>query len=126
MTNTPQLQDRNAIIYGAGGALGAGVARAFAREGATVHLVGRTRGPLEAVAADIAGAGGTAHVAVLDALDEAAVAAHADAVAADHGSIDVSFNLITRGDVQGVPVVDLTAADLTRAVTNGLVSSLVT
>jgi NAD(P)-dependent dehydrogenase (short-subunit alcohol dehydrogenase family) len=126
MTTTPLLQNRNAIIYGAGGSLGGGVARAFAREGATVHLTGRTRGPLDAVAAAIAAAGGTAHVTVLDALDEAAVDAHADAVAAEAGGIDVSFNLISRGDVQGIPLVAMGTADLTRAVAHGLTSSFLT
>jgi NADP-dependent 3-hydroxy acid dehydrogenase YdfG len=36
------LQDNNAVIYGAGGAIGGAVARAFAREGARVFLAGRT------------------------------------------------------------------------------------
>jgi NAD(P)-dependent dehydrogenase (short-subunit alcohol dehydrogenase family) len=120
------LNDKTAIIYGAGGGIGGGVAATFAREGARVHLVGRTREPLEAVAAEIADAGGSAEVAVLDALDERAVDEHADAVAAREGRIDVSFNLITRGDVQGIPLVDMTWDDLQRAVTTGLQASFVT
>jgi 3-oxoacyl-[acyl-carrier protein] reductase len=36
------LEDKNAMIYGAGGAIGGAVGRAFAREGATVFLAGRT------------------------------------------------------------------------------------
>ncbi|NUS14526.1 MAG: SDR family NAD(P)-dependent oxidoreductase, partial [Streptomyces sp.] len=66
------LTDKTAIIYGAGGSIGGAVARAFAAEGARVHLVGRTRKTLEAVAADIK----DAEVAVVDALDEAAVEEH--------------------------------------------------
>jgi len=62
-----QLQDRNTIIYGAAGSIGSAVARTFAREGATVHLVGRTRGSLQALADEIAASGGAAEVAVLDA-----------------------------------------------------------
>jgi NAD(P)-dependent dehydrogenase (short-subunit alcohol dehydrogenase family) len=61
---TTLLTDKHAIIYGGGGSLGGGIARTFAREGATVHLAGRTREPLERVAADIAAAGGRAEVAV--------------------------------------------------------------
>jgi len=114
------LENNNAIIYGAGGGIGGGVARTFAREGARVFLAGRTRKPLEAVAADIAANGGSAEVAELDALDEQAVDEHARAVASRAGSIDVSFNLITRGDVQGVPLIDIPAADFARAVTTGL------
>jgi len=36
------LQNKNAVIYGGGGAIGGAVARAFAREGARVFLAGRT------------------------------------------------------------------------------------
>jgi hypothetical protein len=43
----------------------------LAREGAAVFLAGRAREPLEAVAADLAPAGGSAAVAGLDALDAA-------------------------------------------------------
>ena len=117
------LENKNAVVYGGGGGLGGGVARTFAREGARVFLVGRTREPLEAVAADVTAAGGSAEVAVVDVLDEQAVADHAAAVVAQAGSIDVSFNLVTRGDVQGTPLVDMTADDLTRAVTTGLLAN---
>ena len=47
------LENKNAIIYGAGGAIGGAVARAFAREGARVFLSGRKAAPVEAVATDI-------------------------------------------------------------------------
>jgi 3-oxoacyl-[acyl-carrier protein] reductase len=93
------LEAKNAVIYGGGGSIGGAVARAFAREGARVFLTGRTRDKLEAVAADIQSAGGMAQIARLDALDEAAVDAHADSVAADAGRIDISFSLISHGDV---------------------------
>jgi NAD(P)-dependent dehydrogenase (short-subunit alcohol dehydrogenase family) len=120
------LKNKNAIIYGAGGGIGGGVARTFAREGATVFLVGRTREKLDALAKDITSAGGSAEVAVVDALDEQAVDAHVRAVAAQAGSVDVSFNLITRGDVQGTPLVDMTTDDLLRAVVTGLQSNFIT
>jgi NAD(P)-dependent dehydrogenase (short-subunit alcohol dehydrogenase family) len=35
------LENKNAVVYGAGGKIGAAVARAFAREGASVFLAGR-------------------------------------------------------------------------------------
>ena len=120
------LENKNAIIYGAGGGIGGGVARTFAREGARVFLAGRTRRPLETVAADIAANGGSADVAEVDALDERAVDEHARDVAWRAGSIDVSFNLISRGDVQGIPLVDMAAADFARAVTTGLTSQFLT
>jgi hypothetical protein len=57
----------------------------------------------------------SSEVAVLDALDESAVDAHAQAVTAKAGGIDVSLNLVNRGDVQGTPLIDMTAADLSGA-----------
>jgi NAD(P)-dependent dehydrogenase (short-subunit alcohol dehydrogenase family) len=47
------LENKNTIIYGGGGSIGGSVARTFAREGAHVFLAGRTRKPLDVVAADI-------------------------------------------------------------------------
>jgi NAD(P)-dependent dehydrogenase (short-subunit alcohol dehydrogenase family) len=120
------LKDKNAVIYGAGGSIGGAVAKEFAREGARVFLAGRTRNPLEAVAADISSAGGSAEVAILDALDEEAVDEHARAMDSEAGSIDVSFNLITRGDVQGIPLIEMKTDDLLHAVLNGLRSNFIT
>jgi NAD(P)-dependent dehydrogenase (short-subunit alcohol dehydrogenase family) len=120
---TPLLQDKNTIVYGGGGSIGGGVARTFAREGARVFLAGRTREPLEAVAADIAQGGGSAEVAVLDVLDGQAVDEHARAVASGAGSIDATFLAINRGDAQGTPLIDMTDDDLTRAVTTGLLAT---
>jgi NAD(P)-dependent dehydrogenase (short-subunit alcohol dehydrogenase family) len=115
------LTSKHAIIYGAAGSLGSAVARTFAREGARVFLAGRTREPLERLAAELGGA----HVAVLDALDEAAVDAHAAEVAAQ-GGIDVAFNLIGRGDVQGVPLVDLGTDRYLEAIVTGARTAFLT
>jgi NAD(P)-dependent dehydrogenase (short-subunit alcohol dehydrogenase family) len=96
------------------------VALTFAREGARVYLAGRTREKLEAAAEQVRAAGGFAEAAVLDALDERAVEEHARTVASQAGSIDISFNLISRGDVQGIPLIDMSPEDLTGAVVTGL------
>jgi 3-oxoacyl-[acyl-carrier protein] reductase len=113
------LEGRNAVIYGGGGAIGGAVARAFAREGARVFLAGRTLAGLEAVAADIRDAGGTADTAEVDALDERAVDAHADAVASRAGGIDVCMNVISHGDVQGTPFVEMAVEDYLRPASAG-------
>jgi len=123
---TQLLEHKIAIIYGAGGGIGGSVARTFAREGASVFLAGRTRERLEAVAKDIRAAGGSAEVAVVDALDERAVDEHVRKVAAEAGSVDVSFNLIARGDVQGVPLVDMATEDFLRAITTGVTANFIT
>ena len=120
------LEGKNAIIYGGGGGIGGGVARTFAREGARVFLVGRTRDAVDVVAKDIVASGGTAEAAVLDALDERAVDEHVRGVVSAAGSVDVSFNLVSRGDAQGTPLVEMATEDLLRAVVTGLRSSFVT
>lgn len=120
------LDNKNAVIYGAGGAIGGAVAREFAREGARVFLAGRTREPLETVAGEIEANGGTAEVAVLDALDEKAVEEHVGDVFSRAGSIDVSFNLATRGDVQGIPLVEMTTEDFVRPITTGVTATFIT
>jgi 3-oxoacyl-[acyl-carrier protein] reductase len=81
------LTNKTAVIYGAGGAIGGAVARAFAREGASVFLAGRTLASVDAVAKDIAAAGGQAETAQVDALDERAVEQHATAVAGKAGAL---------------------------------------
>jgi 3-oxoacyl-[acyl-carrier protein] reductase len=110
------LEGRNAVIYGGGGSIGGAVARAFAREGAMVHLAGRTQSKLDAAAEAIRAAGGRAETAQLDALDEAAVDAHADRIAGEHGSLDISLCVISQQDVQGTPLVEMAVDDVMRPV----------
>ncbi|HEX9369487.1 MAG TPA: SDR family NAD(P)-dependent oxidoreductase, partial [Roseiflexaceae bacterium] len=110
------LENKNAIIYGAGGAIGGAVARAFAREGAKVHLAGHTLASLEKVAEEIRSAGGVAEAMQVDALDETAVDEHADTVAASAGGIDISFNLISYGDTQGTALAEMSVEDFERPV----------
>src|ERR671912_1864179 len=73
------LDNKNAIIYGAGGSIGGAVAKE-----------------------------------------------HARAVASRGGSIDVSFNLVSRGDVQGIPLVKMTTDDFVWPVTTGLTTTFIT
>src|SRR5688572_6603502 len=123
---TMLLDGKQAVVYGGAGAIGGAVARAFAREGATVHLAGRTLGRLDEVAAQIRRDGGSAETAVVDALDGAAVDRHADAVAAEAGSLDISFNLISFGDVHGTPLAEMPLEDFERPVVNAVRSTFLT
>lgn len=109
------LTDKVAVVYGAGGSIGGAVARAFAREGARVHLAGRTLATLDEVAAGIRADGGTAETAVVDALDEAEVDAFTDSVARRSGGIDVSFNVIGVQDVQK-PLAELSVVEFLRPI----------
>jgi 3-oxoacyl-[acyl-carrier protein] reductase len=94
MSSSPLLQDKHAVVFGAGGSVGAAVAREFAAEGAEVFLAGRTKQNVEDVARQIAAAGGRAHAAVIDALDGAAVDEYIDDIAGKSESIDIVFNAI--------------------------------
>jgi NAD(P)-dependent dehydrogenase (short-subunit alcohol dehydrogenase family) len=113
------LPGKTALVYGAGGAVGSAVARAYAREGAHVHLLGRTRASLDETARRVRAAGGTADVTTLDVLDQDAVDQHAGAVAAS-GGIDICFNATANDDLQGVPLLDLDFADFLRPVTKAI------
>ncbi|HEY7621892.1 MAG TPA: SDR family oxidoreductase [Solirubrobacteraceae bacterium] len=120
------LEGKKAVIYGGGGAIGGAVARTFAREGARVFLAGRTLQKLERVAADIRGAGGAADVAQVDALDARMVDEHADAVVAAAGSLDISFNLIGHGVVQGTPMAEMDVEDYVQPVATAVRTLFVT
>lgn len=120
------LEGKNAVIYGGGGAIGGAVAETFAREGAQVFLAGRTAEKLEAVAERIRAAGGSPQIAQLDALDEQAVDQHADDMAASAGGIDISFNLISHGDVQGTPMAEMRLEDYLTPVQTAVRSTFLT
>jgi NAD(P)-dependent dehydrogenase (short-subunit alcohol dehydrogenase family) len=107
------LENKNAVVYGAGGAVGSTVARAFAKEGARLFLAGRTLGKVQAVAREIIAAGGFAEAAEVDALDEGAIEKHASEIAKS-GHIDISFNaigipaaLVAEKGMQGLPLAQL-------------------
>jgi len=114
------LENKNAVVYGGGGTIGGAVARAFAREGATVHLAGRTVSTLQRVADDIRAAGGKVEVAQVDAFEADQVDEHADSVAAGGGSLDVSFNIISHPDHMGSPAVRMSYEDFEEPVTRRL------
>jgi len=120
------LENKNAVIYGAGGAIGGAVARAFAREGARVVLAGRTPSSLDAVAGEIAAAGGTAETAQLDALDRETVNEHAAALVKQAGRIDISLNAISIREVQGVPLLEMSLEDFSSPVMTGTTAHFVT
>jgi NAD(P)-dependent dehydrogenase (short-subunit alcohol dehydrogenase family) len=103
------LTNKNAVIYGAGGAIGGAIARAFAREGARVFLTGRNLSKVDAVTKEIMAAGGKAESAQVDALDEQAVDRHLQSVIDMAGRIDISFNAvgIPQTKIQGVPLIEL-------------------
>ena len=114
------LAGKNAVVYGAAGAMGSAVARAFAREGARVFAVGRTSEAVEALASEINAAGGHALAARVDALDRASVEKHLADMVRLHGSVDVSFNLIGLGGRQGDPLTAMNVDSFSEAIVTAM------
>lgn len=100
-----RLADKVAVVHGAGGAVGAAIARRFARDGATVFLAGRSAPRLEPLKSELGAA-----VAVVDAMDEAEVEAHTRHVVQTAGRIDIVINAMNPEPTQGVALIDLDAA----------------
>jgi len=111
------LQNKNAVIYGAGGSLGGAVARALAAAGARVFLTGRNLISVQKVADEIIAGGGLAEVAEVDGFDEKAINSHINSIALKAGTVDISFNAVGVKVVQSIPLVDLPVDDFVRPVT---------
>jgi 3-oxoacyl-[acyl-carrier protein] reductase len=94
MSSSTILKGKHAVVFGAGGSVGAAVAKEFAAEGAEVFLAGRTKSSVEAVAQQITRSGGRAHAHAIDALDDATVNEYMDGVVKEAGSIDIVFNAV--------------------------------
>jgi NAD(P)-dependent dehydrogenase (short-subunit alcohol dehydrogenase family) len=125
LKDRPLLEGQVALIYGAGGPIGGTVARAYAREGAVVHLAGRTVTTLDRVADEIRAAGGVAETARVDALDKHDVDRFVDDVAERTGRIDITFNAISYSDVQR-PLTELSADEFMRPIHNAMRSHFLT
>lgn len=119
------LEQKVAVIYGAGGPIGGAMAQAFAREGARVYLAGRTKATLDRVADAIRARGGVADTAVVDATDEQAVDAYVDAVVMQAGQVDISCNVIGYGDVQE-PLVAIAVDDFARPIATAVRAQFLT
>jgi NAD(P)-dependent dehydrogenase (short-subunit alcohol dehydrogenase family) len=112
------LQNKVAVIYGAGGAIGGAVARTFAGEGARLFLAGRQKASVEAAAMGVVAAGGSAEAATVDALDEQAVDRHLQSVIDKTGRVDIAFNAvgIPGTTILGVPLVELDVEQFSRPI----------
>jgi 3-oxoacyl-[acyl-carrier protein] reductase len=86
------LAGKTALVTGASQGIGRACALELARNGAVVALAARNLDKLEAVAAEIAAAGGTAKAYALDVSSEESIKAGAKAVLADHGTVHILVN----------------------------------
>lgn len=110
------LENKNAVLFAAGGSVGGAIARALAKAGATVFLSNHHIGSVQKLANQIIADGGKAEAAELDALNEKEVNNYIHEVAKNAGSIDIAMNLIKTEDLQGIPLVDLSFEDFIRPI----------
>jgi len=105
-----QLKNKTAVIYGAAGAIGSAVAKAFAQQGAKVFITGRKKDTLDKLANELNSSGSIAEAAVVDASEADAVNKHLEMIMQKEGKLDISFNAIgiKQTGVQGIPLLQLT------------------
>jgi NAD(P)-dependent dehydrogenase (short-subunit alcohol dehydrogenase family) len=87
-----RLEDKVAVITGAGSGIGRVAASLFAAEGASVVVADVVGEQAEAAAAEITSAGGSATAVRVDVSDEVEVGAMVDAAVSTFGRLDVLFN----------------------------------
>jgi 3-oxoacyl-[acyl-carrier protein] reductase len=119
------LKDKVAVVYGAG-SIGGAVAKAFGAEGARVFVGSRTAASAEAVAAEIEAAGGAARGLEVDATDEDSVGRFVETVVGEAGRLDISFDLIAVGDVQGTPLIEMSWDDFMRPIDTAVRTNFLT
>ena len=128
----PTLSGRIALVTGASQGIGRACALELANAGAHVALAARSVDKLEAVAAEIKAAGGTAHAFALDVSSEDSIKECAKAVIAHFGKVEILVNnagitrdglmmRMKRADWDDVLTTNLTGAFL---LTQACVSSL--
>ncbi len=100
------LDEKVAIVTGAGRGIGRAIARRFAREGVAVLVSDIDPDPAHETVAAIQGDGGRAAQNVCDVRDERQVAAMFDAAEAALGPVDIIVN--NAGYVGAAPIVDET------------------
>ena len=112
------LENKHAVVYGAGGTVGQAVARAFASGGARVSLAGRTRATLDGLAREIHDEDGdVADIAQVDALDASALDRHIGGLVDEVGGIDICFNAVGDEATLGPSLIELAFPDFVHPIT---------
>lgn len=120
------LENKVAVIYGGGGSIGGAAARVFAREGARLFLAGKSLPRLGAAASAARAEGAEVSIAVVDAMDQAAVDRHVDEVTDAAGRIDIALNAVGFDHVQGLPIGETSLDDYLHPVVGYLQTNFVT
>ncbi|MGE2714003.1 SDR family oxidoreductase [Mycolicibacterium litorale] len=110
-----RLDERVAVVTGAGRGLGAAIAVAFAEAGADVVIAARTESQLEEVAEQIRATGRRAHVVVADLAHPESTAQLAPAAVEVFGKLDVVVNNV--GGTMPNALTETSAKDLKDAFT---------
>ena len=108
------MSERVAVVTGASSGIGVAIARTFAGAGVKTVLAARSVDKLEAVAAEIAGSGGTALACPTDVTSEPQVVRLFERTMAAYGRVDLLVN--NAGLADHIPTVDLTLADWRRSI----------
>ncbi len=88
-TDPFRLDGLSALITGATGDIGQAIARALARQGASITLLARSTGSLETLAANLAEEGAIVRTATCDVTDTEQVSAAAERVQSETGDLDI-------------------------------------
>ncbi len=103
------LDGKIALVTGGGRGLGLEIAKGLAGAGAFVLLNGRDPARLEAAAAEIASAGGSAAPLPFDVADEAAVERAFDAIRGEQGRLDILVNNVGLRDRRSLMEIEMEA-----------------
>jgi D-sorbitol dehydrogenase (acceptor) len=104
-----RLEGKRAIVTGGGSGIGRGISLRFAQEGATVMVADLDLAAAEAVAREIASAGGSADATQVDVRKQDAVQRMVDATVEAFGGIDILVNNAGVGKI--IPFFETTEAD---------------
>ncbi len=102
-----RFEGRVAVVTGGGTGIGRAVVRRLAAEGAQVVLAGRRAEPLERVAEEVRGLGGTALPVATDVSDEVACDRLIETAVREYGQLDVLVSNAAHAAGRGTPLQEM-------------------
>jgi NAD(P)-dependent dehydrogenase (short-subunit alcohol dehydrogenase family) len=117
-----RLDGKVALVTGASTGIGKAIARALAKEGASLALVSRTREKIDRAAAEIADLGVTVFAEAADIADEQAVENLFARTMETYGRLDLLVN--NAGSFRGGPLEDLALSDWDRVIATNLTAPM--